>query len=334
MKHICLQLHITGNCNLRCKHCYISEHSVEMSYCDVKKVLCQFDNLIKELKRQYKEPIAAHIHITGGEPLLHSDITKILLLLRRNRHKYRIGIMSNGTLLNTSNLLLLKSLHLKAFQVSIDGGEKLHDSIRGQGNLKKVIDALDLLNKWKIPTRVSFTANKLNYKDFPKVAEMCRQHKVSSLWSDRYIPFEHNTQIPPLDKADTEEYVHILEHERKNEENKRYGLDVQNYRALQFLCSKNNPYYCHAGETLITVDEHGNILPCRRLPINCGNIKSSSLADVYFNNEVFIDLRNHSLNGKCIKCAYAKTCKGGERCFTYAVSGTYNLPDPCCWINE
>ena len=168
MKHIVLQLHITGKCNLRCQHCYINEHSVDMLFADIKQVLRQFDELIKALKKQYKESVIAHVHMTGGEPFLHPDITKILILLLTKRFKYHCGIMSNGTLLSSKHLILLKLLRLKAFQVSIDGAEKTHDSIRGQGNLHKVVNALDVLNKWRIPTRVSFTANKNNFRFFLK----------------------------------------------------------------------------------------------------------------------------------------------------------------------
>lgn len=29
---------------------------------------------------------------------------------------------------------------------------------------------------------------------------------------------------------------------------------------------------------------------------------------------------------------YANTCRGGERCFTYAVTKDFSMPDPCCWL--
>ena len=327
-----LQLHITGNCNLRCQHCYISDHCNNMPFSDVKIVVEQFGALIEQLEQRNGNKIRAHIHFTGGEPLLHPEINQILRFFISKNKRFQFGIMSNGTILNLKTLLLLRKLHLKAFQVSIDGDMTYHDRIRGKGNLQKVIKGLDILHFWGIPTRVSFTANRYNYKLFPKVAEICRRHKVCSLWSDRYIPFALKTHLAPLTEKDMKEYVSILQKEKDNPQNKKSELSVQNYRALQFLCSGDNIYYCKAGETMMTIDEYGNIMPCRRMPIVCGNIKQTDLASVYENNETFKKLRAHLLTGKCENCQHAKQCKGGERCFTYAVNGNFENPDPCCWL--
>ena len=334
MRHIILQLHITSNCNLRCKHCYIDEHTMNMSLGDIQEVFSQFDRLGYNLQQQHHEPIAAHIHITGGEPFLHPEIDRILRIMYENRKKYHYAIMSNGTLINERILGFLSEMNLKAFQVSLDGICQTHDSIRGEGNYQKVLNALDLLYRYRINSRVSFTAHKENFREFPIVAQVCREHHVCSLWSDRYIPFSDRSLVKPLNQDEMNEYVQILQQERCNPENKIYNLSVQNNRALQFLYSDDIPYYCRAGETLITVDEKGNILPCRRMPIICGNIHTDSLSYIYFNHDSFIDLRKHDLFGKCIDCSSGKECKGGERCFTFAITGDYHLPDPCCWINK
>ena len=332
MTDFIFQLHITGNCNLRCRHCYMDEHCTNMPFSDIIRAVEQYEELIERLERQTGSKIRAHIHFTGGEPLLHPEINQILRFFITKKNRFRYGIMSNGTLLNIKTLLLLKQLHLKAFQVSIDGDEATHDSIRGKGNYQKVLRALDILHFFRIPTRVSFTANRENYHKFSHIAQVCRDHNVRSLWSDRYIPFNSSTTIHPLTKDDMREYVAILQKERDNPKNIKGKLHVQNYRALQFLCSGDGIYYCKAGEGMITVDEYGNILPCRRLPIICGNIKQTNLTAVYENNEVFQRLRTHMLTDKCESCQYAPHCKGGERCFTYVIERTYEKPDPCCWL--
>lgn len=327
-----LQLHITGNCNLRCQHCYIEEHHNDLSYPDIQLIVAQFEQLITHLEAKTGDRIRAHIHFTGGEPLIHPEINKILRLFISKRTRFQYGIMSNGTVLKVKTLLLLKRLHLKAFQLSLDGDETTHDSIRGIGNYQRVLRAMDILYLFHIPTRVSFTACKENYTKFPFVADVCRKHRVRSLWSDRYIPFYSQVNLAPLDKDDMREYAEILQRERDNPYNKISNLCVQNYRALQFLCSGQNIYYCKAGETMITIDEHGNILPCRRLPIICGNVRHSELTEIYENNEVFQKLRAHNLTEKCKDCQYGSLCKGGERCFTYAIAADFERPDPSCWL--
>ncbi len=323
-----LQLHITGKCNLRCKHCYIDEHSCEMSFEAIEKVLHQFDKLTGERN------VKAALHVTGGEPFVHSEIDKIADLLLENKEKYSIGIMSNGTLLDNAMLEKLCELKLDGFQVSLDGSEKTHDEIRGEGNFKDVVSSLDKLHLWGIPTRVSFTANKKNYNEFPEVATVCREHHVGTLWSDRYIPVIGEKELKPIPIEEMRSYVSILQKEWQNILNAKAGLRVENYRALQFLESGAEPYWCKAGEELIVVDEHGNIMPCRRLPIVCGNIETTTLEKVYFEHPVFLKLREHEVGKACKGCRHEASCKGGSRCMAYAVKGDFTCGDPGCYMGN
>lgn len=130
------------------------------------------------------------------------------------------------------------------------------------------------------------------------------------------------------------EYAAILQQERVHAENQRCGLRVQNYRALQFLGSGDAPYSCQAGDSLVTADERVNVIPCRRFTIHSGNIHTTSLLKVYIYSDVFQNLRQHGISGKCEVSKHSKTCKGGERCFTYATSGKVDIPDLCCWFEE
>lgn len=331
MIHMFLQLHITGVCNLRCKHCYIDEHSTEMPLEDIIRVINQFDELVEDIMEREKEIVTKHLHMTGGEPLCHSRIKEILSLLDLHKKDYRIGIMSNGTMLDEETLEKLAELNLEAFQVSLDGERQTHDQIRGEGNFDEVLHALDLLSEYGISTRVSFTANQENYRQFPLVAKYCRKHEVSSLWSDRYIPI-NDGELKALTEENTKEYVEMLQDEHENIENAAAGLRVENYRALQFLSSYSQPYICKAGEALVTVDEYGNIFPCRRLPLNCGNIRETTLSDVYFEHPVFKELRKHHCALKCSDCIHKESCSGGARCMTYAVKGVFLAPDPGCYL--
>lgn len=332
MKKLILQLHITGKCNLRCKHCYIDEHSCEMTYETVEKVLHQFEELAGAISKYNKEEILPEVHLTGGEPFVHSEIHEILDYFIAKKSTFRLGIMSNGTLLGEDILEKLQALSLDAFQVSIDGVEETHDRIRGKGNFAEVLNGLDKLHSHGIPTRVSFTANRENFKEFPEVVAVCREHHVSSVWSDRFIPIGEHVLLEPLTKIEMKAYVDMLQKEFVNVQNAIAGLRVENYRALQFLGSQMLPYYCKAGERLIVVDEHGDIMPCRRMPIVCGNVSETTLLEVYSKHPTFLDLRKHRLDDKCKKCVHGRFCRGGSRCMAYATSGNYSNADPCCFL--
>lgn len=328
MKHMILQLHITGKCNLRCKHCYIAEHGGELSCAEISLVLQQFSQLLQSMRREFGEPVFGHVHVTGGEPFLHPQIYQILRLMLEHRHMFHYAVMSNGTVLK--HLQLVERLNLEALQVSIDGDEAAHDAIRGKGNLAQVCHGLDILYCHGIRTRVSFTAHLDNYWLLPDVAKICMEHHVSSLWSDRYIPVPDG-ELRAMDVTHMPEYVNLLRMLAHDPEYKAAGLTIQNHRALQFLGGSEAPYSCTAGENLIVVDENGDIFPCRRLPIVCGNIRETNLDAVYYGNAVFKDLRRHKVAEKCAACPHREKCRGGLRCMTYACCGEHLSPDPCCY---
>ncbi len=332
MSILTLQIHITGKCNLRCKHCYIEEHAEEMPLEDIIRAFKQFDALVKVKSLLSGRKLSARINMTGGEPFLHSRIDEILDLLAEYSKKYTIGIMSNGSYLTVTIVNKLKKIGLAALQLSLDGNEQTHDFIRGGGNFETVVSAMDILYKENIPCRVSFTANSQNYTQLSEVARICRAHNVATLWTDRYIPFKKNDAVSALSPEQTKEYIKLINKEALNPINKDCGLWVQNHRALQFLGSQQTPYYCKAGEYLVTIDEKGNIMPCRRLPIVCGNINKTTLLKTYFLNKTFKKLRKHTVDRKCLQCKYSKHCKGGLRCLSYAVNGDFESCDPGCFL--
>ena len=72
-----------------------------------------------------------------------------------------------------------------------------------------------------------------------------------------------------------------------------------------------------------------SILPCRRLPINCGNILKDSLRDIYVHN--LKDMRNIQHND-CKHCNYYKKCNGGSKCISYDITNKLDKADPFCPI--
>ncbi len=154
-----------------------------MEYETFLNVVEQYKELLQKLNRK------GHINITGGEPFIHKGFFDFLEVLSKNNSHFSFGILTNGTLVNENNAGQLKDLQPAFVQISIEGDEKTHNSIRGEGNLKKVTEAIKHLKRNGIKTLVSFTAHKENYKSFPYVAKLCEKNGVFKLWTDRMVPF-------------------------------------------------------------------------------------------------------------------------------------------------
>ncbi len=326
-----LQIHITGRCNCRCKHCYIAPNASELSADDVERILKQYERLINRIRKEEKE-VLPFVYITGGEPFLHRQIHEIFALIRTYNDRFTFRIMTNGTVLGKELMEDFNSLSIPCLQVSIDGNEKTHDFIRGEGNFKRVLEGLDTMYANGISTRVSFTAHKMNYMQFPEVAEICRQHHVGVLWSDRYVPCQDNQVLSPLNPMETKEYVEILETEKRNSINHEVSLAIKNIRALQFLASGEYPYHCSAGIRALAVDEKGEVYPCRKFALSCGNVFENDLEEIYYNSDVLKRLRAERIPQACKGCRHRKLCQGGSRCAALATYGNYMREDPGCWL--
>ena len=334
---ILLQFHITGRCNLRCKHCYRSDGDVEpLSLENISSVSNQFINLKTEFNQKNHTARKGHINITGGEPFIREDIQDVLKLLGEKRNHLTYGILSNGSFIDDEIIDILKETEASFVQLSIDGNKETHDNLRADGDYERVFSTAEYLESKGIRTYISFTANKDNLCFLSDVAKECRKRKITKLWTDRLVPIGNGESLSNLaiTKAEMPMYLSAVKKAQGSIFDKIFypKTQVTANRALQFLGAKGEIYSCGAGKTLITVDEFGNILPCRRMPIKCGNVLSSSLSDVYFNNETFKRLRLPYAPKSCSDCKYAYLCSGGARCQSFALTGSYFKADPACFM--
>lgn len=330
-----LQFHITGRCNLQCKHCYRAEGNVEpLSYEDVITVIEQFKELVAEFNLRHKSNRRGHINLTGGEPFARKDIKEILRYLGENKATLSFGILSNGSFLKDEMISVLKETGVAFVQLSLDGNREMHDTLRAPGDYDRVLKTAEYLEQKGIPVHISFTANKDNFKYLPAVAVECRKRKITKLWSDRLVPIGTGQEISSLAITDKElpEYLDALKKARGNGLTRLLNpkTQVAMNRALQFQASKGHIYSCSAGKTLITVDEFGNVMPCRRMPIVCGTVFDSTLRELYYHHETFRALRNLPEPKECTGCEYIHLCKGGARCQSFALYGNYYKADPAC----
>ena len=334
-----LQFHITGRCNLQCKHCYRTEGDVEpLGYEDIVRVVAQFKELRLSYNARHGISRKGHINITGGEPFFRKDIENILQLLGENKAHFTYGVLSNGSFLTDDRIRLLKETGAAFVQLSLDGTRQTHDFLRAPGDYDRVLRTAERLEKAGIPTYISFTANRGNYKQLPEVAKQCRKHGITKLWSDRLVPIGNGQELSGLTIGPDQmaDYIKTLKKARGTFLQKLLHpkTQVTTNRALQFLGGCGEVYTCSAGHSLITVDEFGNIMPCRRLPILCGTVFESDLSSIYWNNQVFGQLRKKELPKSCAACKYAYLCAGGARCQSYAVTGSFYKADPGCYLKK
>ena len=327
VKRFVLQWHLGEQCNLKCLHCYQENHKyINLPYNDLVNIYNQYKELLKKLD------MPGHINITGGEPLCNPHLFKILDLIKEDSNLISFSILTNGILINSEIAKRIKSYNPYYVQVSLEGGKKTNDYIRGKGTYEKIARGIKCLRNEDIFTSISFTATKLNYKEFSKVVKYARKYHVNNVWSDRYIPLGGSIDKDLMMNFDeTREYLNIMNNERNKLMKKKNNITtISMYRALQFQMTNDFAYGCTAGDTLLTVMENGDLVPCRRMPIVVGNLLHDNMYDLYKNNKILKELRKNTIPDDCKTCEHANLCHGGLKCLTYAIYKDLNHKDVGC----
>ena len=134
---------VTSRCNLRCGHCFY--------WRELNKATDDALSLdeIRAIARSFEHPLS--LSLTGGEPFLRSDLKEIIQAFHEGCDTREVGIATNGTF-ETATVQTVHDILREGFltdlsvQVSLDGLEETHDSIRGiKGSFKKAMNTLKSL---------------------------------------------------------------------------------------------------------------------------------------------------------------------------------------------
>jgi MoaA/NifB/PqqE/SkfB family radical SAM enzyme len=146
---------VTDNCNLRCKHCYHFHGKDEFKTKEL-----SLDVWRKRFNDLHKAGIR-FILLVGGEPALRNDI----LMLADKVFPF-VYVITNGT------IKIPKEFNHVLF-VSLDGMEKINDSIRGNGVFSKVIKNYSGDKR----VAINMTITKDNYKDLVDIVKFAKESR-------------------------------------------------------------------------------------------------------------------------------------------------------------
>ena len=331
-----LQWHLTDRCNLRCAHCYQDD------YRDNGGGMAGWLPILEQFRaflRTTSPRITGHITLTGGEPFAHPEFPALLEHIAALRDEFTFAILCNGTLIDDAMARRRAIWAPRFVQVSIEGTPATHDALRGAGNHAAVVAGVKRMVAAGVRTMLAFTAHRDNFREFPDVARLGQRLKVTRVWADRLIPQGQGGALQGLSVDETRTFIELMRQTKLQVESglanhfgNRFGhrTEIALHRALQFLAG-GPAYRCTAGDTLITVMPDGTLYPCRRMPIDAGNLHQTPLDELY-DGKLFRQLRDPAIIASgCEKCSYERLCRGGLRCLSYATTNTFTVADPGCW---
>lgn len=155
-----LMLEVTDRCNLTCRHCYLGEGTGQELELDV----------IQGVLEEFGGMGGLRLIVTGGEPLLHSRFKKINRFV--GDRTFRSILVTNGTLIDDE---ISGSLLFNEVQVSLDGMEKGHDFIRGQGSFEKARLGVNSLRKAGMDLSVATMVHRENVNELDRLESFVRE---------------------------------------------------------------------------------------------------------------------------------------------------------------
>jgi len=281
-----LLVHITDLCNLKCRHCFIGpQKGRTLTAEDILSVGGEFARLQ-----------GLRFIVSGGEPLLHPRFGEINERLRD--YPFRSILLTNGTLIDGP---IAAGLRFHEVQVSIDGLEEAHDSIRGRGSYRRALEGLRHLAGTDVALSVATMVHRANLNQFDKLRRVLEEFPLKS-WSVDVPCLTGNLAEHPLAAAPPEE------------------------AASRMSCSFGGGYYGSSGSYacgahLAAVMADGSLCKCGHYAERPSGRLREGLETVWRR------VRPMPLEELNCRCSQLESCRGGCR-FRAELSSCLSGPDP------
>lgn len=93
---------------------------------------------------------------------------------------------------------------------------------------------------------------------------------------------------------------------------------------------RRSPLNINAGKGFVFISRRGEVFPSGFMPVSGGNLRDTSLVDIYRDSALFRALRApEQLEGRCGACEFRDVC-GGSRSRAYAMTGSLLAEEPFC----
>jgi AdoMet-dependent heme synthase len=322
---------LTGRCNLRCDHCYISagpgpRPPDELSTTECLRVM----DGIAEINPN------VFLILTGGEPLLRPDLPTLAAAGRERGFTVVVG--TNGVLLGERQARRLRASGVQGVSLSLDSTDaSRHDAFRRRaGAWQGTVRATRSCRAEGLEFSLHMSVAEWNAAEIPAMIDLARELGATVLnlfFLVRCGRAEGITDIAPA------EYERILTDLARGQG--AAGLPVRARCAPQFrrIVWEQDPTSpllhayaegaCPAGKHYCRITPDGEVTPSPYMPLAVGSLRERSFADLWRSAPVFTDLRTSALRGRCGACEFSRMC-GGCRCRAYATTGDYLGEDPAC----
>jgi radical SAM protein with 4Fe4S-binding SPASM domain len=333
--HTCIW-EITRRCNLRCIHC--ENHGGESS---ARELSCeQFETTAQELAQLG----CRHVHVTGGEPLLHPHWEKLCRAC--TRLGLRASVITNGTLLDEEHLARAIDAGVEAVGISIDGLQATHDSIRlrtgaGPSPWRLAMAAAERAQA-RLQTVIVTAVNRRNLAELPAL-----RHALADIGVERWqiqlvVPVGRALEIAEpfvIAPADLEQLLAFIAEARSDgqpphiDTSDSIGYFTEHELRVRVAADKPAVWTgCQAGIRAVAITYDGRVRGCSILPpeFDAGDLHDETIATIWHDAERFAYSTRFDagkLTGACGRCKVGALCRAGCTSMAYWTTGSiYSNP--------
>ncbi|MFD7235994.1 radical SAM protein [Streptomyces syringium] len=261
---------VASGCNLSCTYCWYEVGSSR--YLDTtlspEHYRCWFAACAAESR-------LSRISITGGEPLLRTDIRELVDV--SSTYADHVALFTNGTLLTPDLAARLAAAGCEV-HVSLDHvSDGIADKVRG--GTRASLRSLDLLASAGVSTvQVCVVMTSRNWQDVKHIAERVAERGFALELIPVGVPDTHPLSLMTLTPGEREQLRALIKRISV-----QLGRPLYYGRLGRYLASGGLPRIgsCHAGENGVFINTDGDIQLCaQRNATSLGNVGSSTPAQV------------------------------------------------------
>lgn len=329
---------ITDRCNLSCGHCVANANENGLSGEELKpEELKKVFHALSEDLNPYGLDVEKKVFISGGEPLIRSDLESIAIAC--SDEGLSTHICTNGLLVTDQVLKSLRGRNV-AFSVSLDGERQNHERVRGGETFDYTIDTIRKMRQNGFDVFINTFLHESNIGDMRYLLNFGAENGVRGINFIRAIPRGRGKgmdfkRVP--DKRlfrklfnfmqEDSEFYRMIENE--NTFSILAASMIAGVKSLNCGMSRGNYFF---------MDSSGDIYPCpgTRYPeFKIGNIRTSEL-DYIMNqrkSHPLADLRADTFP-VCSRCDFTYFCGGDCRGSAYGNDSTKDIKSPVPYCSE
>lgn len=312
-----IYFYLTEGCNLRCSHCWINP---KYQTPDRKYDSLDFD-LFRRIIKEAKPLGLKAVKLTGGEPLIHPDIFRILRFIRKE--EIGVTIETNGTCCTPELAKEIKKCRHQNVSVSIDGSDAAtHDRIRGvEGSFDLAIEGIKNLVNAGFRPQVIMSVMGINKNQMEGVTGMAKSLGAGSVKFNIVMPTARGERMHEAGETVGIKELITLGKWVETVLSKKTGIRVHYshpyaYVPLGRLYEQRVRGQCNILNILGVLSD-GSYALCgigeHVSDLVFGQAGKDSLNDIWLNTEMLRDLREGlpgKLEGICSNCIMSQMCMG------------------------